>query len=132
MRGVNKVVLVGNLGDKPEVRYTTDQNCVVNLSVATSEQWTDKNGEKRETVEWHRVVIWGKLGEIAGKYLHKGSKVYLEGKLSTRKYQKDGIDRYSTEIVVNSRDGTMVMLDGKPKPNQEQEYQVEQHQEYCW
>ncbi|MCW8828739.1 MAG: single-stranded DNA-binding protein [Gammaproteobacteria bacterium] len=110
-RGVNKVILVGNLGQDPEVRYTASGAAVANISVATSEQWTDKqSGQKQERTEWHRVVLFGRLGEIAGEYLKKGSQVYLEGKLQTRKWQdQNGQDRYSTEIVANE----MQMLGGR-------------------
>jgi single-strand DNA-binding protein len=111
MRGVNKVILVGTLGRDPEVRYTPNGNAIANLSIATSEQWTDKQTQERqERTEWHRVVIFGKLAEIAGQYLRKGSQVYLEGKLQTRKWQdQSGQDRYSTEIVLDVN-GQMQML----------------------
>jgi len=111
-RGVNKVILVGNLGDNPEVRQISNGNSVANLSIATSESWRDRqNGQMVERTEWHRVVIFGKLAEIAGQYLRKGSKVYIEGKLQTRKWQdKQGQDRYTTEIVVDIN-GQMQMLD---------------------
>lgn len=114
MRGVNKVILVGTLGRDPEVRYTPNGNAIANLSVATSEQWTDKQtGERQDRTEWHRVVIFGKLAEIAGEYLKKGSQVYLEGKLQTRKWQdQSGQDRYSTEIVLDVN-GQMQMLGGR-------------------
>lgn len=110
-RGVNKVILVGNLGQDPEVRYTANGAAVANITVATSEQWTDKqSGQKQEKTEWHRVVLFGRLGEIAGEYLRKGSQVYLEGKLQTRKWQdQNGQDRYTTEIVANE----MQMLGGR-------------------
>ena len=114
MRGVNKVILVGTLGRDPDVKYTANGSAVTNLSVATSEQWTDKNsGQKQEKTEWHRVVIFGKLAEIAGQYLRKGSQVYLEGKLQTRKWQDQntGQDRYMTEIVIDFN-GQMQMLGG--------------------
>ena len=102
-RGVNKVILVGNLGQKPEMRYTATQSAVANLSVATTESWKDKEtGEMKDKTEWHRVVYFGKLAEIVEKYLDKGSKVYVEGKLQTRKWQdKSGADRWTTEIVGN-------------------------------
>lgn len=102
-RGVNKVILVGNLGRDPEVRYTANGGAVANITIATSEQWTDKqSGQKQEKTEWHRVVMFGRLGEIAGEYLRKGSQVYIEGKLQTRKWQdQNGQDRYTTEIVAN-------------------------------
>lgn len=110
-RGVNKVILVGNLGADPDVRYTANGGAVANLSVATSEVWKDRDsGEQKEKTEWHRVVLFGRLGEIAGEYLKKGSKVYLEGKLQTRKWQdKNGQDRYTTEIVGNE----LQMLDSR-------------------
>ena len=113
MAGINKVILVGNLGAKPEVKYASNGNAISNLSVATSESWTDKStGQKQERTEWHRVSLFGKLAEIAGQYLDKGSKVYVEGKLQTRKWQdKDGQDRYTTEVVVSGFNGTLQMLD---------------------
>jgi single-strand DNA-binding protein len=113
MAGINKVILVGNLGAKPEVKYASNGNAIANLSVATSESWTDKNsGEKQEKTEWHRVSLFGKLAEIAGQYLDKGSKVYVEGKLQTRKWQdQNGQDRYTTEVVVSGFNGTLQMLD---------------------
>ena len=100
-RGVNKVILVGNLGQKPEMRYTATQSAVANISIATTESWKDKeSGEMRDKPEWHRVVYFGKLAEIVEKYLDKGSSVYIEGKLQTRKWQdKSGADRWTTEIV---------------------------------
>lgn len=109
-RGINKVILVGNLGQDPEVRYTANGAAVANISIATTEQWTDKqSGQKQERTEWHRVVMFGRLGEIAGEYLRKGSQVYIEGKLQTRKWQdQNGQDRYTTEIVAND----MQMLGG--------------------
>lgn len=110
-RGVNKVILIGNLGADPEVRYTQNSTTIANLSIATSETWKDKQtGEPREQTEWHRCVAYRRLGEIAGEYLKKGSKVYIEGRLQTRKWQtNDGQDRYSTEIVVSE----MQMLDAR-------------------
>ena len=113
MAGINKVILVGNLGAKPEVKYASNGNAISNLSVATSESWTDKNtGQKQERTEWHRVSLFGKLAEIAGQYLDKGSKVYVEGKLQTRKWQdQNGQDRYTTEVVVSGFNGTLQMLD---------------------
>ena len=113
MAGINKVILVGNLGAKPEVKYASNGNAISNLSVATSESWTDKStGQKQERTEWHRVSLFGKLAEIAGQYLDKGSKVYVEGKLQTRKWQdQDGQDRYTTEVVVSGFNGTLQMLD---------------------
>ncbi len=110
-RGVNKVILIGNLGKDPEVRYFPNGDAVCNTTVATSDSWTDKqSGEKKERTEWHNVVFTRKLAEIAGQYLKKGSKVYVEGSLRTRKWEKDGVDRYTTEIIVND----MQMLDGRP------------------
>ena len=113
-RGVNKVILVGNLGQDPEMRYMPNGGAVANLRLATSESWRDKaTGEQKEVTEWHTVVIFGKLAEIAGEYLRKGSQVYIEGQLRTRKWQdKDQQDRYSTEIVV-SMNGVMQMLGGR-------------------
>ena len=113
-RGINKVILVGNLGNDPEIRYTPNGGAIANLSIATSEQWKDRNtGEPREKTEWHRVVIFGKLAEIAGEYLRKGSQVYLEGKLQTRKWQdQQGNDKYTTEVVIDIG-GQMQMLGGR-------------------
>ena len=109
-RGVNKVILIGNLGADPEVRYSASGSAITNARLATSDQWKDKQtGEQQERTEWHRVVFFGRLAEIAGEYLKKGSKVFVEGRLQTRKWQgQDGQDRYTTEIVVND----MQMLDG--------------------
>lgn len=111
MAGVNKVIIVGNLGNDPEVRYAQSGAAIANISVATSDSWKDKTtGEKQERTEWHRIVMFNRLGEIAGEYLKKGSKVYIEGKLQTRKWQdQSGADRYSTEIVADQ----MQMLDGR-------------------
>ena len=109
-RGVNKVILIGTLGNDPEVKYTADGKPVANMSVATNESWVDKStGEKKEKAEWHRIVAFGKLAEIIGEYLRKGSQVYLEGKLETNKWQdKEGNDRYTTQIIINQ----MNMLGG--------------------
>ena len=103
MASVNKVILVGNLGADPESRYMTNGDAVVNINIATTDSWKDKQtGEKREATEWHRVVFYRKLAEIAGQYLKKGSQVYIEGALKTRKWQdKEGADRYTTEIIAN-------------------------------
>ena len=111
MASVNKVILVGNLGKDPETRYMPNGDAVCNITVATTDSWKDKaTGEKKEATEWHRVVLYRKLGEIAGQYLKKGSQVYIEGKLATRKWQdKDGNDRDTTEIVAD----TMQMLGGR-------------------
>ncbi len=110
-RGVNKVILVGNLGADPEVKYMPNGNAVANATLATSETWKDKqSGENKEKTEWHRVVFFRRLAEIAGEYLKKGSQVYIEGKLQTRKWQdKNGNDRYTTEIIANE----MQMLGGR-------------------
>ena len=109
-RGINKVILIGNLGRDPEVRYTAGGSAVANLRIATTESWRDKqSGEKKEATEWHSVVLFGKTAEIAGEYLKKGRTVYIEGRLQTRKYQdKDGQERYSTEVVASD----MQMLGG--------------------
>jgi single-strand DNA-binding protein len=110
-RGVNKVILVGNLGQDPESRTTPGGTTVTNIRIATTESWTDKgSGEKKEQTEWHTVVMWNRLGEIAAEYLKKGSQVYIEGRLQTRKWQdKQGNDRYSTEVVASD----MQMLGGR-------------------
>lgn len=118
-RGVNKVILIGNLGNDPEVKYTASGSAITNITVATSESWKDKqSGEKKEATEWHKVSFFGRLAEIAGEYLKKGSKVYVEGSLRTRKWQdQQGVERYTTEIVAEE----MQMLDGRgdsqPKAN---------------
>ena len=102
MASVNKVILIGNLGRDPETRYMPDGGAITNVSIATTETWKDKNGDKQEKTEWHRVAFFGKLAEIAGEYLKKGSQVYVEGRLQTRKWQdKDGNDKYTTEIVAD-------------------------------
>lgn len=109
-RGVNKVILIGNLGADPETRHFANGGSVTNVTVATSESWKDKqSGEKQERTEWHRVAFFGRLAEIAAEYLRKGSKVYIEGKLQTSKYEKDGQTHYSTQIVANE----MQMLDSR-------------------
>ncbi|HDY8020730.1 TPA: single-stranded DNA-binding protein [Vibrio vulnificus] len=112
---VNKVILVGNLGNDPEIRYMPSGGAVANITVATSETWRDKaTGEPREKTEWHRVTLYGKLAEVAGEYLRKGSQVYIEGQLQTRKWQdQNGQDRYSTEVVVQGYNGIMQMLGGR-------------------
>jgi single-strand DNA-binding protein len=110
-RGINKVILVGNLGNDPEVKYTQSGSAIATISIATSESWTDKQGQKQERTEWHRVKFFGKLAEIAGEYLKKGRQVYVEGSLRTDKYTgKDGVERYSTDIIANE----MQMLGGLP------------------
>jgi single-strand DNA-binding protein len=125
-RGVNKVILVGTCGQDPETRYLPNGTAVTNLSLATSEQWTDKQtGQKVEKTEWHRVSMFGKVAEIAGEYLRKGSQVYIEGKLQTREWEKDGIKRYTTEIVVDMQ-GTMQLLGGRPQGDQQGQQQQRQ------
>jgi single-strand DNA-binding protein len=107
---VNKVILIGNLGADPEVRFTQDGTCVANLRLATTERFKDRSGERQERTEWHRVVLWGRLGEIAQQYLNKGRQVYIEGKIETRKWtDNEGNDRYTTEIRANE----MKMLGGR-------------------
>ena len=115
MAGVNKVILVGNLGDDPEVRSLNNGGEVVNMRVATSEQWKDRDGNRQERTEWHRVVIFNEnLGRVAKSYLKKGSKVYLEGQIQTRKWQdQSGADRYSTEVVLQRFRGELVLLDSR-------------------
>jgi len=120
MAGVNKVIILGNLGKDPEVRFMPNGGAVANLTVATSDSWKDKQtGEQKEKTEWHRVVMFGKLAEISGEYLKKGSKVYIEGSLQTKKWtNQQGQDQYTTEIVVQGFNGVMQMLDGKPSQGQ--------------
>lgn len=115
-RGVNKVILIGNLGNDPEVRYTPNGNAVANVTLATSTTWRDKQtGELQERTEWHRIAFFNRLAEIVGEYLHKGSKVYVEGSLRTRKWQdKSGVDRYTTEVIANE----MHMLDSRGASSQ--------------
>jgi single-strand DNA-binding protein len=115
MSGVNKIIILGNLGKDPEVRFMPNGGGVANLTIATSETWKDKQtGEQKEKTEWHRVVMFGKLAEIAGEYLKKGSKVYIEGSLQTRKWtNQQGQDQYTTEIVVQGFNGSMQMLDSR-------------------
>ena len=123
MAGVNKAIIVGNLGKDPEVRFMPNGDAVANITVATSESWKDKQtGEQKEKTEWHRVVMFGKLAEIAGEYLKKGSKVYLEGQLQTRKWtNQQGQEQYTTEIVLQGFNGVMQMLDGKSQGGQSQQ-----------
>ena len=113
MSGINKVILIGNLGAKPELKYAAGGSAVLNLSLATSETWADKNtGQKQEKTEWHRVVLFSKLAELVAKYCNKGSKLYIEGKLQTRKWtNKEGKDQYTTEVIVSGFNGTVQMLD---------------------
>jgi single-strand DNA-binding protein len=102
MAGINKVILIGNLGSDPEVRYTPDGTAVANFNIATSDEWTDKDsGERKKRTEWHRIVAWRRLGEICGEYLSKGKQVYVEGKLQTRSWEKDGVTRYTTEVIAS-------------------------------
>jgi len=111
---VNKVILIGRLGKDPETRYMTSGEAVTNATLATSENWKDKSGEKQEKTEWHNLVFYRRLAEIAGEYLKKGSQIYVEGKLQTRKWEKDGATRYTTEVIVNE----MTMLGGKQDSTQ--------------
>ena len=126
-KGVNKVILVGNLGKDPEVRYTQDGKAVASLTLATSESWKDQSGQVQEKTEWHRVSIFGKLAEIAGEYLRKGSQIYIEGKLQTRKWtNKEGQDQYTTEIVLDPFNGVMQMLGSKGGGQSEGGFQGQQ------
>jgi single-strand DNA-binding protein len=114
-RGINKVILVGNLGNDPEVRYMPNGNAVANISLATSDSWKDKtSGEQQEKTEWHRVVFFNRLAEIVEQYVKKGAKLYVEGRLQTRSWEQEGIKRYSTEIVASE----MQMLDGRAGPQE--------------
>ena len=124
-RGVNKCIILGTLGNDPEVKYSASGSAIANLSVATSEQWKDKQtGEKKEQTEWHRVVIFGKLAEVAGEYLRKGSQVYIEGQLRTRKWtDSDGVDKYTTEIAIPQMGGVMHMLGCKRDDSGQQQRQ---------
>ena len=118
-RGVNKVILVGNVGNDPEVRYMPNGNAVANISIATSDSWKDRNtGEQQERTEWHRVVFFNRLAEIVEQYVKKGTKLYLEGRLQTRSYEQDGVKKYSTEIVANE----MQMLDSRGATGTNQEF----------
>jgi len=119
-RGVNKVILIGRLGGDPEVRYMQSGGAVANITVATSETWRDKaTGEQKERTEWHNVALYGKLAEVAGEYLRKGSQVYIEGKLHTQKWQdQSGQDRYTTRVLVQGYNGIMQMLGTKPNPHE--------------
>lgn len=118
-RGINKVILVGNIGQDPEVRYLPNGGAVANVSLATSESWMDKNsGQRQEKTEWHRIVFFGKLADVVSQYVKKGSKLYVEGKLQTRKWQdQNGNDKYTTEVVVDGFSGQMQMLDGRGDNN---------------
>lgn len=126
--GINKCIILGRVGNDPEVKYSASGSAITNLSVATSEQWNDKaTGEKKEQTEWHRVVIFGKLAEVAGEYLRKGSQVYVEGKLRTRKWtDQSGVEKYTTEIVLQPMNGVMQMIGGKSSDNGNQQSQQRQ------
>ncbi|QHJ12506.1 Single-stranded DNA-binding protein [Paraglaciecola mesophila] len=125
-KGVNKVILVGNLGQDPEVRYMPNGNAVANLSIATSESWKDQQGQMQERTEWHRLTMYRRLAEVAGEYLRKGSQIYVEGKLQTRKWQdQQGQDRYTTEVIVDQ----MQMLGGKSGGQSEGGFQGQQRQQ---
>lgn len=118
-RGVNRVFLIGNLGGDPDVRYMPNGNAVCNITLATSDTWKDKQtGQHQERTEWHRVVFFGRLAEVVGEYARKGSKLYVEGRLQTREWEKDGIKRYTTEVVVDIG-GQMQLLDGRPDGQQQ-------------
>ena len=122
---INKCILVGNLGADPELRHTSSGNDVVNFNVATTERWKDKEGQQQETTEWHRIVIWGKLANICAEYLHKGSRVYIEGKITTRQWEDgSGAKRYTTEIIARE----VKMLDSRERQERPTESR-EQHQE---
>ena len=132
-KGVNKAIIVGRLGQDPSIRYMPNGNAVANFTVATSEQWKDQQGQKQEKTEWHRITIYGKLAEIADEYLHKGSNVYLEGRLQTREWtDQQQVKRYTTEIIANE----MQMLDGAPQQQGQQQSQPVQQQRqqpvYLW
>lgn len=129
-KGVNKCIIMGRLGQEPEVRYSPSGTAFCNITVATSEEWSDKQtGEKKSKTEWHRIVFSGKLAEIAGEYLKKGSQVYVEGKLETRKWtDQAGQDKYTTEIVVDSFNGVMQMIGSAPQ-SQGQQQQTQQPQQ---
>jgi single-strand DNA-binding protein len=120
MASVNKVILVGALGRDPEVRFMPNGEAVANFSMATSENWKDKDGVKQEKTEWHNIVMYRKLAELAGEYLKKGSPIYIEGKLKTRKWEKDGVTRYSTEIIADN----MQMLGSKGASNSESDTSI--------
>lgn len=133
-RGVNKVILIGNCGGDPETRYMPNGNAVTNITLATTDAWKDKQtGQLQERTEWHRVVLFGKVAEVAGEYLRKGAQVYIEGRLQTREWEKDGIKRYTTEIVVDMG-GTMQLLGGRgdggdrQQPRQQQSAPRQQQQ----
>jgi len=129
---LNKVILIGHLGKDPDIRSTSSGNPVASLSLATSESWKDASGNKQERTEWHRIVIFGKLAEIAEKYARKGSKILVEGQLATRKWQaQDGSDRYTTEVVLRGFNGNLQLLDRRdsnsPPPPDEGDYRADNH-----
>ncbi|MCK5532728.1 MAG: single-stranded DNA-binding protein [Halopseudomonas aestusnigri] len=135
-RGINKVILIGNAGGDPEVRYLPNGNAVTNVTIATSDSWKDKQtGQMQERTEWHRVVFFGRIAEVVGEYVKKGSKLYIEGRLQTREWEKDGVKRYTTEVVVDNG-GQMQLLDsrtggsdrpaGAAQPQQQRPQQAQQ------
>lgn len=125
-RGVNKVILIGNLGNDPEVRHLPNGNAVANITLATSDSWKDKQtGQQQERTEWHRVVFFGKIAEIVGEYARKGSKLYAEGRLQTREWEKDGVKRYTTEIVVDMG-GQMQLIDSRQGDGGQQQRPAQQ------
>jgi single-strand DNA-binding protein len=127
-RGINKVILIGNVGGDLETRYMPNGNAVTNITLATTDSWKDKQtGQLQERTEWSRIVFFGKVAEIAGEYLRKGSQCYIEGRLQTREWEKDGVKRYTTEIVVDMG-GTLQLLGGKPDNQQSQQSQPRQQQ----
>ena len=135
MAGLNRVMLIGGLGRDPEVTYTQSGKSVCKLSIATSETWTDKqSGEKRESTEWHRAVAFDKQAETLGQYLTKGSQVYIEGQLKTSKYTKDGIDRYSTDIIVKSFQfiGSKQQNTGQPHPQADRDWETKNQNNKSW
>lgn len=133
---INKVTLLGNVGNEPEIRFTQSGDCVATFSVATSEKWKSKQGEDKERTEWHRVVVFGKLAEIVDSYVRKGSKIYLEGQNQTRKWtDQSGVDRYTTEVVLKQFNGEIVLLDSeqkqaRPQPQQQAQQPQAQKTEY--
>ena len=137
-RGVNKAILIGNVGGDPDMRYMPNGNAVANITLATTDSWKDKQtGQQQERTEWHRVVFFGRLAEIVGEYVRKGSKIYIEGRLQTREWEKDGVKRYTTEIVVDMN-GQMQLLDSRGQgggdnmaPRQQQSRPAPQQQQYA-
>jgi len=133
MSALNKVQVIGNVGQDPEIRYMPSGGAVANLTIATSEKWKDKNtGEQKEETEWHKIAVFGKLAEIIGEYVRKGSKIYIEGKLKTRKWtDQQGQEKYTTEIVVDGFSGQMIMLDSKGGKPQGQSQGAQNNQSYA-